>query len=255
MSRPLWPLKAATSAARDVPRIEHLTAKAIATGGTVFVFPGHAAQPTGGTVASVDSTAAFRAQLRLCDAAFAEFADWPLLGTVLGEADCPMPDRADVAPSVLFAVVVSLAAQWRAMGIHPDAVIGHSQGEVAAAYVAGALSLRDAARVVTRCGKVISAMSGTDSADMDTLRETLRESLSGIQPRAGDIPYISSVTGAGLDSTILDADYWFANLRQPVLFEEAVRWSCERGYRTFIECSPNPLLNDVIQETLRETAI
>src|SRR5271166_1755609 len=54
-------------------------------------------------------------------------------------------DRVDVAAPALFAVMVSLAAQWRALGIYPDAVLGHSQGENAAAYVAGALSLRDAA--------------------------------------------------------------------------------------------------------------
>ena len=58
-------------------------------------------------------------------------------------------DRVDVVQPVLFAVMVSLAAQWRALGVHPDAVLGHSQGEIAAAYVAGALSLRDAAKVVT----------------------------------------------------------------------------------------------------------
>ena len=57
-------------------------------------------------------------------------------------------DRVDVVQPVLFAVMVSLAAQWRALGIQPDAVLGHSQGEIAAAYVAGALSLRDAAKVV-----------------------------------------------------------------------------------------------------------
>ena len=59
------------------------------------------------------------------------------------------------------------------------------------------------------------------SADVEELRETLRESLSGLQPRTGEIAFISAVTGAGLDTTILDGEYWFANLRQPVLFEQA----------------------------------
>ena len=48
----------------------------------------------------------------------------------------------------LWAVMVSLAAVWEAAGVLPDAVVGHSQGEVAAATVAGMLSLEDAARVV-----------------------------------------------------------------------------------------------------------
>ena len=57
--------------------------------------------------------------------------------------------------------MVSLAAQWRALGIQPDAVLGHSHGELAAAYVSGALSLRSAARVVTLRGKSLLTISGT----------------------------------------------------------------------------------------------
>ena len=76
-------------------------------------------------------------------------------------SDSPSLDRVDVVQPVLFAVMVSLAAQWRALGIEPDAVLGHSQGEIAAAYVAGALSLRDAAKVVTLRSKAISAIAGT----------------------------------------------------------------------------------------------
>ena len=56
----------------------------------------------------------------------------------------------------------------------------------------------------------------------------------------------------GLDTSILDGDYWFANLRQPVLFEQAVRWSYEHGYRTFIESSPHPVLTVGIQESLED---
>ena len=90
------------------------------------------------------------------------------------------------------------------------------------------------------------------STQVERLRETLRESLSGLQPRTGDIAFISAVTGAGLDTSILDGDYWFANLRQPVLFEQAVRWSYEHGYRTFIESSPHPVLTAGIQESLED---
>ncbi len=86
----------------------------------------------------LDSAPAFADQMRLCDAAFAEFVDWSLLEAVRGGVGSPSLDRVDVVQPVLFAVMVSLAAQWRALGIHPDAVLGHSQGEIAAAYVAGA---------------------------------------------------------------------------------------------------------------------
>src|SRR4029077_5017695 len=91
----------------------------------------------------------------------AEFVDWSLLEAVRGGAGSPSLDRVDVVQPVLFAVMVSLAAQWRALDVQPDAVLGHSQGEIAAAYVAGALSLRDAAKVVTLRSKAIIAIAGT----------------------------------------------------------------------------------------------
>src|SRR5258708_34127035 len=64
--------------------------------------------------------------------------------------------------------------------------------------------------------------------------------------------FMSAVPGAGLNTSILDGDYWFANLRQPMLFEQAVRWAYEHGYRTFIESSPHPVLTVGLQESLED---
>ena len=150
---------AAISSSRPAPNV--VTGRAIATGGNVFVFPGQGSQWTGMAVELLDFAPAFADQMRLCDAAFTEFVDWSLLDAVRGGVGSGSLDRVDVVQPVLFAVMVSLAAQWRALGVHPDAVLGHSQGEIAAAYVAGALSLRDAAKVVTLRSMAISAIAGT----------------------------------------------------------------------------------------------
>ncbi|MEK8104530.1 acyltransferase domain-containing protein [Micromonospora sp. M12] len=69
-------------------------------------------------------------------------------------------DRVDVVQPALFAVMVSLAAVWRSYGVRPSAVVGHSQGEIAAAYVAGALSLADAARVVALRSRCLAGLTG-----------------------------------------------------------------------------------------------
>ncbi|MDX3315336.1 acyltransferase domain-containing protein, partial [Streptomyces sp. ME08-AFT2] len=72
-----------------------------------------------------------------------------------GAEGAPGLDRVDVVQPVLWAVMVSLAEVWRAHGVVPSAVVGHSQGEIAAACVAGVLSLSDGARVVALRSKVI----------------------------------------------------------------------------------------------------
>jgi hypothetical protein len=88
-----------------------------------------------------------------CAEALAEFTDWSLHDAL---ADPELLQRVDVVQPATWAVMVSLAALWRSYGIHPDAVIGHSQGEIAAAYVAGALTLHDAARIVALRSQAIA---------------------------------------------------------------------------------------------------
>ncbi|MFD9076410.1 type I polyketide synthase, partial [Streptomyces lasiicapitis] len=122
----------------------------------VFVFPGQGAQWAGMARELLDSSPVFAERMRECADALAEFVDWDLLEELNGERF----DRVDVVQPVLFAVMVSLAATWQAAGVKPAAVVGHSQGEIAAACVAGALSLRDAARVVALRSLAIRELSG-----------------------------------------------------------------------------------------------
>ncbi|MFI9155928.1 SDR family NAD(P)-dependent oxidoreductase, partial [Streptomyces sp. NPDC053367] len=133
-----------------------------ASGGAkvVFVFPGQGSQWAGMARELLDTAPVFAARMRECAQALAPYTDWSLLD-VVGEApDAPSLDRVDVVQPVLFAVMVSLAALWRSAGVEPDAVVGHSQGEIAAACVAGALSLEDAARVVALRSRALTALSG-----------------------------------------------------------------------------------------------
>ncbi|MGB8387095.1 SDR family NAD(P)-dependent oxidoreductase, partial [Mycobacterium sp.] len=129
-------------------------------GKTVFVFPGQGSQWVGMGIELLDSASIFAQHIEACAEAFSEFVDWSLTDVLRGAPGAPGMDRVDVVQPVLFAVMVSLAELWKSVGVSPDAVIGHSQGEIAAAYVAGALSLRDAAKVVTLRSKLLTTLAG-----------------------------------------------------------------------------------------------
>ncbi|MFI0424918.1 type I polyketide synthase [Spongiactinospora sp. 9N601] len=123
-------------------------------GGVAFVFPGQGAQWPGMAVRLMD-TPVFAARVRECVAAFEPYLDWSLMDVLLDRPGARDLTPLDVAQPALFTVMVSLAELWRAHGVRPAAVIGHSQGEVAAACVAGGLSLEDAARVIALRSRLI----------------------------------------------------------------------------------------------------
>jgi malonyl CoA-acyl carrier protein transacylase len=107
------------------------------------------------------SSPVFAARLAECATALDPYVDWSLKEVLAQAPGAPGLDTAAVAQPALWAVMVSLAAVWEAAGITPDAVIGHSQGEIAAACVAGILTLEDAARVVAIRGRALTGLGAT----------------------------------------------------------------------------------------------
>jgi myxalamid-type polyketide synthase MxaD len=115
----------------------------------VYVFSPHGSQWAGMGRRLLEREPVFRAAIERCEAALAAYVDWSLTGLIRG-ADASWLERIDLLQPALFALQVALAEQWRAWGVEPDAIVGHSMGEVAAAHVAGVLSLDEAARVIAR---------------------------------------------------------------------------------------------------------
>ncbi|MFK4273908.1 acyltransferase domain-containing protein, partial [Streptomyces milbemycinicus] len=289
-------------------------------GRSVFVFPGQGAQWVGMAVDLLESSPVFAESVAECEAALSAHVDWSLTDVLRGAEGAPGYDRVDVVQPVLFAVMVSLAGLWRSVGVEPDAVMGHSQGEIAAACVAGALSLQDAAKVVALRSQAIAAglagrggmvsvglpvdqvreriarwggsvevaavngpgsvvVSGdpgaldelvaelegeevrvrrvpvdyaSHSAHVELLRAELLELLAPVEPRAAEVPFLSTLTGTWVEGPELDAAYWFTNLRRTVELEGAVRRLLDEGFGVFIESSAHPVLTVGVQETAED---
>jgi acyl transferase domain-containing protein/NADPH:quinone reductase-like Zn-dependent oxidoreductase len=155
---------------RGLSAVEHdETAPNVVTGtacmpsAPVFVFPGQGTQWPGMAQSLLDTSGAFTESVRACERALEPFVDWSLSGVLRMDPAAPPIDRTDVVQPALWAMMIALAELWRSFGVAPAAVVGHSQGEIAAACVAGSLSLADGARVVALRSRALAAeLSGSD---------------------------------------------------------------------------------------------
>ena len=129
-------------------------------GGVVFMFPGQGSQWEGMAVELLACSGVFARGIAECGDALEPFVGWRLEDVLRGARGAPGLERVDVVQPALFAVMVGLAGLWRACGVRPDVVVGHSQGEIAAACVAGGLSLEDAARVVALRSQALAGIAG-----------------------------------------------------------------------------------------------
>ncbi|MFE9870164.1 SDR family NAD(P)-dependent oxidoreductase [Micromonospora sp. NPDC005686] len=282
----------------------------------VFVFPGQGGQWPGMAAELLDSSPEFAEYIGECELALAPHTDWSLTEVLRQVDGAPTLDRVDVVQPALFAVMVSLARLWQHHGVHPAAVVGHSQGEIAAAYVAGVLSLDDAARVVAVRSAALSRLTGaagmasvqadedqvtallepwhgrvtvatvnspaqvvvagdidaldgltaecerrglrirrievsyaSHSPQVEPMRDELLAELAGMTHQRARVPFYSAVTGEPLDTSTLDAEYWYRNLREPVRFARAVRKLLDNGFTMFVEASPHAVLTGAVLDT------
>nr|WGC84433.1 RsnC [Streptomyces sp.] len=285
-----------------------------------FVFPGQGSQWVGMAVELLDTSPEFTHHLNACAQALTPYIDWNLTDVLRGTPGAPGYDRVDVVQPALWAVLVSLAELWRTHGIEPAAVIGHSQGEIAAATIAGALTLNDAARTVALRSQAITTITGhggmmscalsahhltthltpwadqltiaaingphstviagnptalhqlqqhletqgirarivpvdyaSHSPHVEAIEHNILTALAPITPQTSAIPFYSTLTGGLFDTTGLTPDYWYRNLRHPVLFEQTTRALLTDGHTHLIETSPHPVLTIGIQETIDTT--
>lgn len=290
--------------------------------GAVFVFSGQGPQWWAMGRELLRDEPIFRTKIEECDSCFRRLGRWSLIEELSrGESDSRL-QQTDIAQPAIFALQVALAALWQAWGVRPAATVGHSVGEVAAAHVAGALTLREAARVIFhrgRCMEMASergrmlatglswpqaieavapfadrvaagAYNGPNSAvlsgdgptleaiaatleargifnrllqvnyafhsqQMDPVRDRLLRALGPVEVRPPDICLMSTVTGDEATASDFGTDYWWQNVRQPVLFATAIEALVRRGHRTFLELSAHPVLAGPIGECMKAAGV
>jgi 1-acyl-sn-glycerol-3-phosphate acyltransferase len=128
--------------------------------GVAFVFSGMGPQWWAMGRELVESEPVFKDALERCDTAFAAAGGWSIVETLLADEATSRMGDADVAQAANFALQVALTELLASWGIEPDGVLGHSAGEMAAAYAAGALSLDDAALVTYHRSRLQAPMAG-----------------------------------------------------------------------------------------------
>lgn len=167
----------------------------------VFVFSGQGPQWWPLDRALLEQEPVFRETLERCDALFRRHVDWSLLDELMAEEAQARFNQTDIGQPAIFALQVALAALWRSWGIEPDAVVGHSIGEVAAAYVADVLSLEDAVRVIHHRSRVTTQVIGKGKMALVGLPlEQARAELAGYEDR------LSIGVNSSPMSTVLSGD-------------------------------------------------
>ncbi|SEM99126.1 Acyl transferase domain-containing protein [Pseudomonas sp. ok272] len=285
--------------------------------GPVFVFSGNGSQWEGMGRALLGD-AVFHAAVSEVDAIFQPLSGYSLIAELAGEYGQDRYQLTEIAQPALFALQVGVTRMLLNQGVVPQVVMGHSVGEVAAAWACGALSLADATRVIYHRSRLqgltagsgqMSAvgLSGDDTAKllqelgltdvvvagensfkgatvagsvaglerleqvlterqvfvrrlgldyafhspaMDMIAEQVVDALRDIVPRASQIPMYSTVTGGELSGESLGAEYWWQNIRLPVLFQSACETVCQQGYNVFVEVGPHAILRSYVTDAL-----
>jgi acyl transferase domain-containing protein len=179
-----------------------VTGVARRSGKVVFVYPGQGSQWVGMGRELLASSAVFRESVEACDVALRPFTGWSVREVLAGEeGEHPPFDRVDVVQPALFAMGIGLSALWRSLGVEPAAVVGHSQGEVVAAVVSGALSLEQGAQIVAARSKAVLACAG--QGGMALIERPVAQVEEFLAPY-GDALSIAAVNTAG--STIISGE-------------------------------------------------
>jgi acyl transferase domain-containing protein/acyl carrier protein len=192
----------------------------------VFVFSGQGPQWWGMGRQLLEQEPVFRATVEHCDRLHGQLADWSILEELRADENRSQLSQTEVAQPALFAVQVGLAALWRSWGVQPDAVVGHSVGEVAAAYIAGALTLFEAVRVVVQRGRLMQRVSGRGrTAAVELPEDEARRVVAGFEDRLG-LAAVNGPTSITLSGDSDALEIALRSLQQRNVFVRVLAGNC-----------------------------
>jgi len=217
------------------------------SGPVAFVFPAESMPAPGPAAELLDSSAPFRDQLLACSDALRPHLGWAVTDVLRGTRRTVPLDRPEAADPVSFAIMAGLAGLWRSAGVLPAAVLGTGAGYVAAAYVAGWLSLADAAAVIALRSRLLAADATAALAAADIAQLA---NLHGGDRQAPGVAGYAPATGERLETADLDAGHWLDGLRAAPLSETAIQAMAADGHRIFVELSTLPVIVPEIERLL-----
>jgi acyl transferase domain-containing protein/NADPH:quinone reductase-like Zn-dependent oxidoreductase/acyl carrier protein len=289
--------------------------------GAVFVYSGNGSQWAGMGVDLIAQSQRFAEAVAEVDAIFASFGDFSIVDLLHDPEIEQKLEATEFAQPALFAIQVGVTSLLRDLHCLPAAVVGHSVGEVAAAWACGALTLRQAVQVIyerskhqgtTRGDGEMTAVGASavdvqalfaefgladdltiagvnsprgvtvagdaamlarletelaerevffrrlaldyafHSPAMDPIEQPLKRDLARLVPGAGEIPFYSTVAGRRLAGKKLTGDYWWRNIREPVLFQDAIDRLLDDRFNLFVEVGPHAVLRTYVNDCVRE---
>src|SRR5581483_5527929 len=190
-------------------------------GRVVFVFPGQGSEWRAMGRALLAEQAVVAQVIAACETALSNYTDWSLRSVLCADesVEASLLERVDVIQPALFAMNVALAAVWRSLGVEPSAVVGHSQGEIAAAVVAGILSLEEGARVVALRSQLLRRLSGRGGMAVTELAAAeVEERLKAVEWSGLSVAVVNTPGSTVVSGPLATVERWVARLGEEGVF-------------------------------------
>ena len=260
----------------------------------------------------------FRQTITECEISLKRICDLSLIDFFTNAHD--REPEIDTLQIIIFSIQLGILEILKRRGLKPSSVVGHSLGEISAAYAAGILSLDDAVRIVRfrskdlarlrGRGTMLMVLAGAETLDatiknlnlrvdisgynaknmttvsgsfediqcfrnelerievstatmnvdipfhgrfIDELLAEFRKNIEGVTFRNAEIPFFSTVTGRKMEDHFMTVEYWLSNLRNPVLFYQAMSVMNEGQF--FLEISPHAVLSGAVGKSCIKTLV